>query len=598
MLHKGLLSLIVIAFFVLSTLYSFAIPVYEAQDEKPHFEFIRFIASEARLPDFRNNEDAKAAGIQSIQTPLYYVFQGIVLGISGKSDIDFAFEKNPFRSKSMPSIYYHNNEGERFPYRGRYRAFHLLRLTNVVAGILILFVIYKTVSLMIPAETPLPVAATGFVALIPQFTYVCATINNDVFSILFASLTLLFLLKFVFSPTASVKLVGFVSASVALAVLSKQMTLCLIPVCYMAVLAKGTVKDKVKNLSAMTIVLLLLAGWYYARNWLLFGDVLNLKIQMQEFSFLLVERKTFAQFFGVYFPDYFIPRFIKSFWGSFGYTTVWMGWSTYLFYNVIAGAGLISFGIGMLDPEFRDRFSRQQKIGLALLVLAAAMLLTQILAFNFTLSQPQGRYGFACLGVLAILWALGMERLVGKKHAHKKIIFALLILVFIATNSYVLCAVAHKAFSPPPTRVDVMQNEGQAHLLTLNHNNVVGQTFRCNIDDLDRVAVKFHARGEYRNCQVIFRLRDAAHPKADLARVVVPGNMLVDNAFHFFAFSPREDSRGRDYLFLIEAVDKRGYAGISCFHTERDAYKDGHAIDNGRSLSVDLAFITASSRRG
>jgi hypothetical protein len=594
-LQRGLLFFIIFAFLVLSTLYSFSVPIYEAQDEKPHFEFIRFIAKEARLPDFRRSEDANTAGIQSIQTPLYYLFQGALLRISGESDIDFAFEKNPIRSKATPAIYYHNSKGERFPYQGKFRAFHLLRFTNIVVGILILLVVYKTVSLIVPAETCLPVAATGFVVLIPQFTYICATISNDAFSILFGSLTLYFLLRFVLSASMHLKEVLLISVSVSLAVLSKQMTLCLIPVCYVAVLVKGDVREKAKNLAAMTIVISLLAGWYYARNWLLFGDVLNLKTQMEEFSFLLVERKTLAQFFGVYFPSYFVPRFIKSFWGSFGYTTVWMGWSTYLFYSVVAGAGLISCATGILDPDFRSRFSKEQKIGLALLVLSAAMLLAQILAFNFTLSQPQGRYGFSALCCLAIFWALGMERLVKGKRAHKRIILLVLTLLLILINFCALRFVLNKAFSPPPSRIDVMQEKGASHLLTLNQNNVVGQTFRCGIDNLDLVAVKFHARGEYRNCQVVFRIKSAATTQSDLARVVVPGNAVQQGAFHFFTFPALENSKGKDYLFLLEAVDERGFAGISCFHTEDDAYEGGNAIDNGRPLAGDLTFITGSS---
>jgi hypothetical protein len=594
-LQKGLLFFIIIAFLIISTLYSFAVPIYEAQDEKAHFEFIRFIAKEARLPDFRNSKDAKAAGVESIQTPFYYIVQGTMLRMLGRSNIDFEFEKNPLRGKSMPAIYYHNKEGEGFPYQGKYRTFHLLRFTNIVAGILILLIIYKTALLILPAETCLPAAATGFVALIPQFTYVCAMISNDAFSILFASLALYFTLRFILSPSASPKLVALMSASIAFGVLSKQMALYLIPVCYVAVLVKGDFREKAKNVLAMTIILLLLAGWFYARNWLLFGDVLNLKTQMQEFSFLLVERKTLSQFFVVYFPVYFVPRFIKSFWGSFGYTTVWVGWTTYLFYNVIAGAGLISCILGMLDSSFRNGLSKEQKIGLALLLFAAAMLMAEIMSLNFSFSQPQGRYSFSCLVCLAIFWALGMERLVRGKQRHRNLFYLFLVLLFVSMNLHALGCVLNKAFSLPPRRIDVMQKKGRAHQLTLDKNTIVGQTFLCDIDNLDLVAVKFHTRAEYRNCQIVFRLKSTTKPQTNLARLVVPGNILQDRAYHFFRFPALKNSKGKAYVFLLEAVDERGFAGIDCYHTDDDVYKGGTAIENGHPLPVDLAFITGSS---
>ncbi len=597
-LRRVLLAFLVAAFFVTSMLYSFAVPIYEAQDEKAHFEFVRFFAREARLPDFRKSEDLKAAGLESIQTPLYYVFQGAFLRALGRADIEFEFRKNPFRSKAMPAIYLHNEKGESFPYSGKYRVFHLLRLTNVVAGVLILLVIYKIARLILPAETILPVAATGFVVFIPQFTYICSTISNDAFSILFSSLSLYFMLKFILCPTAASRHVALMSASLGLAILSKQMSLFLIPVCGAALLIKGGLREnlgeKAKNVLMMAALLSLIAGWHYARNQLLFGDVFNLHTQTVKLSSLLVEKKTLVHFFFVYFPDYFAARFIRSFWGSFGYTTVWMGWNTYFFYIAAASAGLIPCVVGMLDSDFRSRFSKEQKIGTALMVLAAAVLLAEILALNFSFTQPQGRYIFSCLCCLAILWGLGMDRIVRGKRAHRNLFFLLLTLLFVAVNLCVLCGVVRKAFSPPPSKLDVIQDKGESHILTLNHSNVVGQTFHCDIDDLDQIAVKFHTRGGYRNCLIIFHLKDASDPETDLARIRLPGSAIKDKAYHIFKFPRLEDSRGKDYVFLIEAVDERGYAGISCIHTKDSVYEEGTALLNGMPLPGDLAFITGS----
>lgn len=590
-LQNWLLGSLVVAFLILSLCYSFAIPIFEAQDEKAHFEFIRFVATRTKLPDFRDSDELNAAGVQSIQTPLYYVVQGALLRISGRENIRFEYQRNPFRSKSSPAMYYHNHEGEKFPYKGQYRVFHLMRLTNIVAGILILLILYKTTSLLISTESLLPVAATGFVALIPQFVYICATMSNDAFSVLFASLSFYFLLRILLSASVSLMHVAAMSVSIALAILSKQMTLYLVPVCYTAVLIKGDFQQKARNIFVMTAGLALLAGWYYARNWLFFGDVFNLQAQAEKLSPLLVERKTLEQFL-IYFPAVFVPRFIKSFWGSFGYTSAWMSWTTYLFYNVLAGLGLTAYAVGLLDPNFRNGLLKAKKIVLAFLVLAPAILFAEILLFNFSMSQPQGRYAFSGLCCLAIFWGLGMDRVVNGSRAHRNLFFLFLTLLFVLVNVHVLRSVVQKAFSPPPGKIDVIQTEGESHLLTLDRNNVVGQTFHSTINDLDQIAVKFHARGNYRNCHVIFRLKDAAEPRGNLANIKVPGSVIRDNAYHFFKFPALNNSKGKTYLFLIEGIDERGVAGISCFHTEDDAYKGGMALLNGKPLSIDLTFST------
>jgi hypothetical protein len=188
-----------------------------------------------------------------------------------------------------------------------------------------------------------------------------------------------------------------------------------------------------------------------------------------------------------------------------------------------------------------------------------------------------------------------MNRVVRGRQAHKSILFSLLTLFLVLINLHVLYAVLYSAFSPPPKRFDVMQREGRSHRLNLNKSVVIGQTFHCDIDNLDMVAVKFHTRAEYKNCQILFRLKSAANPQTNLVRLIVPGNDVRDEAYHLFKFPALANSKGKDYVFLLEAIDERGFAGINCYHTDGDVYAGGTAIENGRPLPMDLAFVTGSS---
>ena len=84
-MRKSLLAVLITTFVVTSVLYSFTVPIFEAQDEEAHFRYIRHFATRMSLPDYRKVSDLESAGYQSHQTPLYYFFQGILLRLSGQS---------------------------------------------------------------------------------------------------------------------------------------------------------------------------------------------------------------------------------------------------------------------------------------------------------------------------------------------------------------------------------------------------------------------------------------------------------------------------------------------------------------------------------
>ncbi len=578
-----------LAFVTASVSYSVVIPVFESQDEEHHFYFIKFISNEMRLPDYRRLEDLASAGNQAIQTPLYYFFQGLLLNISGKSHIDFEFEPNPFRSDGIAAIYYHNQPGEGFPYAGKFRALHLLRLTNVAAGVLALLVIYRSLQLVPFLTDGFRLATLAFVGLIPQFTYLCGTLNNDVFSILFASLSLFFLMKLLLDPGAPVKHVAFMAVALGAAIMSKQMTLSFLPVCYFAALYRGPNRKRILHGLVLTGVLVALVGWYYARNWLLFDDPFSTKT-LEAVVPNLVQKKSLAQL-GEYLFDHFTPSFITSFWGSFGYMTVWLHWNIYLVYNLVAGLGLLAFVSGLLDRDFRQRFSRNEKTAFAFLAASPLFLLAEIISYNLSFSQPQGRYAFNALTCLAVFWGLGMDRVFKGRRTPLHIVCLLLIIGFAFLNLSTLFISVRKSFPRLPNVLDVVQNRVQVNFGPLTRASTVGQVFHCSIDGLDQIGVMFTTYNRYNNSHIVFRLRNLNDPARDLFTQRIPASSLRHNTYHIFKFPPQE-SLGRDYLFLLEFPDATESQAVSCFYTVSDTFPGGNAILNNQTLPGDLTFIT------
>lgn len=588
------LLLFVLAVFVsLAVAYSFSVPVFESQDEEHHLDYINYFAQRYDLPDLRKTEDLKAAGCQVNQTPFYYFFNGLLLRAAGYRHITIDLRENPFRSAATPALYFHGGFEERFPYSRDFRIVHLLRLLNVVTGVFILIIIYKSLQLLPFQNRSFAVLGTAFVALIPQFTYICGSVNNDAFNILFSSLAAYFLMKFLLAKNASLKYVTYMSVALGIGVLSKQLVLSLLPPFSLALLIKGTNRQKAKNIIAFSLITSVLIGWYYARNLILFHDPFSVKV-MAVLAPNLIQEKSLIQLYD-YFWSYFVRYFIKSFWGSFGYMTVDMQWVSYLFYNVIAGTGLIAFATGIMDGEFRNRFSKEHKIILAILLLTPFIMLAEILSFNMTHSQPQGRYGFGLLICLAIFWGLGMDRLIRAKQTHADAFCFFLIIAFAFINLQAVGGTLRSAFPPLPEHIDAVQREADGNLGEMTNKTLIGQIFHCNDDGLDTVAVLLTTFGRYNNSHIVFHLRDLADPTTDLVTQKIAANDLRDNTFHLFRFPPLKQSSGRNYLFLLESPDAKEGQAISCFYAEKDLYPAGNAILNNGLLKGDLAFITGCS---
>jgi len=164
--------------------------------------------------------------------------------------------------------------------------------------------------------------------------------------------------------------------------------------------------------------------------------------------------------------------------------------------------------------------------------------------------------------------------------------------LFAFVNLHVLSSTVKSGFPPAPSVLDVVQNQYQTNLGELKENMVMGQSFHSNIEKLDQVAVKFTTFSRYNNCHIIFRLRDTSAPSKDLVTIRLPAIRIKNDAFHIFKFTPLENSKGREYFFLIESPDGRKDHAIGCYYTFLDSYPGGKAFVDNRPLPGDLAFIT------
>ena len=160
------LAAVLIAYVAVALCYVFLTPLWQAPDEPAHYNYVRHLLTEARLPvlaegDFPAQylEELKASGFppsapidgiryESHQPPLYYLLAAPVLA---------AVVGDP----AAVQVY-------------------ALRLLSVLLGVAIVLLSYRLGRVIWPSEEGRPTVLAAVVAFIPMHTAVTAAISNDV----------------------------------------------------------------------------------------------------------------------------------------------------------------------------------------------------------------------------------------------------------------------------------------------------------------------------------------------------------------------------------------------------------------------------------
>ena len=135
--HRAI-TLILIGFIVLGTVYSVATPLFEASDELWHHPFVKHLADGGGLPvqDPRIEQPWRQEGSQP---PLYYALGALATFWIDTSDFTEVRWLNPHADIGVETTDGNLNmvvhsERESFPYRGTALAVHIVRFLSVLMG--------------------------------------------------------------------------------------------------------------------------------------------------------------------------------------------------------------------------------------------------------------------------------------------------------------------------------------------------------------------------------------------------------------------------------------------------------------------------------
>ena len=323
-----LLAVILAAYTALGVAYSLVNPILEAPDENLQFEFVRYLVNEGRLPVYRG--EILPMRQEASQPPLYYALGALISGGVNTAEFGLAARVNPHASIGIAegvgnrNFFAHGPDREQ-PFQGTALAMHLVRWLSVALGAGTVLCTFLAAELLFPERPALAVAAAALNAFTPGFVFIASAVNNDNLAALAASAALVLLLKARQAQWRWPWLVGL-GAALGAASLSKLNALGAIPAVGLAMAAAFAYENRGRPRGAwlpglmragliVGLTALAVGGWWYVRNYLLYGDLLASRVHFDVMA-PHAEPPSVARLLSM------LDGAFKSWWGVFGWFNI------------------------------------------------------------------------------------------------------------------------------------------------------------------------------------------------------------------------------------------------------------------------------------
>ncbi len=409
---------LIIIYLMIATSYAYFTPPWQTPDEPAHYNFVRYIVQNYRLPELvRGCYD---------QTYLNQIISQKFLPHLSIADICYEHYQPPLYYVLAAPIFA-MTDGSLFA----------LRLFSVCLGAITLVIVYKTIALFCN-NSLFVLNTTAFVAFIPMHLSILASVNNDgLAELLYVSFTYALLSWLFFQAPHQHLIPIWVGGLLGLILLTKITIYVSLPLsAFVLILGDRCLKALWQNGLRLYLPALLIASPLYIRNGLIYGgfDILGLA---RHDAVVVGQLRTAAYIAEVGWLTYFNNLFqstFHSFWGQFGWMAVPMDYRVYSvlgLLSVLALAGLIHRLC--FRPAWVKRTPQSKSIQQALWVMALSLLLVSgiFMGLNRSFVQFQGRYFFTALMPLGLFFTLGLTEALKKDLALK--MTAIIILAAITT---------------------------------------------------------------------------------------------------------------------------------------------------------------------
>ena len=448
------LPLCLVVYLALGTTWALVLPFGQAPDEPAHVRYALFIAEHGRLAHFHADD----AGYESYQAPLYYTLCAAIgkLAMIGAPEAPAATpaalrdpqEQVLARLPDYETVRRGQHELALDALRqahahtvAEHRAWRAMRLFTVVLGALAIFLAWRIAFLVFPGRPWIAGTVGAFMAAHPMYVHITSSVGNDPPATVAVGLVLL-LTALIVRHGPSPRRCALLGLALGIGMLTKDSANAALPVALLGVIwaagrrrepepGETLLTDWTRRLAAIDWMRALkgigialgvsavVAGWWYARNTMLYGAPTHFPANVERqvsWEVYLVRPDLIAGMLGIALPMAF-----RNFWAGFAWTNIaaplWVYWLL-LVLSAAAVPGLVM----LLADAMRDRlgWSVAQVRSVWLLILAAVLMGLAVLWYILTIDLgggSQGRYLFPVLVAIVLVWALGVGRLLPERAA-------------------------------------------------------------------------------------------------------------------------------------------------------------------------------------
>jgi 4-amino-4-deoxy-L-arabinose transferase-like glycosyltransferase len=402
---------LVMIFCVLAISYSVVIPPGEGVDEIPHFDYVRYVKENRALPVQPMNREAGVRVWMGHHPPLYYALGALAVSWANFSDWDTAFRWNPH------FVWQENNDAnglnvlmhygqDSFPLQGSVLALHVTRLVTVILGAIAVYAIFGAARLLSPGDPWLAFGATALVVFNPSFVFMSSTIHHDTLLVAIFAMGAWWLMA-LFSQAERGSWFYVAGGLLAgAAALTKLSGLTLLAVIGLALCLKA-VRDRnggwLLRRGALTLgVACAVAGWWYARNQMLYGDPFGWRMFLTIHSHMV---RSGGYSWWLFTHD-FLAQVGRTFWGAFGYMHITFPELTRFIWYVVA---LSIVGLVLALVRKQVDLKRQWAEWVVAISLLVALFASFVRFSMATVGAGHGRYLFPAAFTIGIVIMVGLR---------------------------------------------------------------------------------------------------------------------------------------------------------------------------------------------
>ena len=286
-------------------------PLGEAPDEPAHFDYVRFLVQTQRLPVQCAKPCVSEVPGEGHQPPLAYAMAALLTAPLFDHSEWVPQALNPhfiWQGGSDAQALIHGTR-EQWPWQGTFLAWRISRLISLLWVGIGIWLVWRSA---LAISTP-PVALIALVLLTasPQTALLAGSVSNDS---LFFALTALCVYRMLTVQTVGGTIT--MSAVIALALITKQSAIVLLPTLLWPLWRMRTHWQRIWVAGICTMVITSVAGWWYWRNALLYGDVFGLTLFRQTYQTMVLDLLAADTWRAAW------QQLVRSAWGVYGWMTI------------------------------------------------------------------------------------------------------------------------------------------------------------------------------------------------------------------------------------------------------------------------------------